>query len=99
VSLPNQEASPSIAKKAKKRKTLIRRIRRQKVIIRVIPIPSVPKTILKEDKEDDLPLSQMTLLARAMEEERRRRSTITPPFIPTQPIQVTTLEDELQKWI
>ena len=58
--------------KEKKKKTLVRRTRRQKVIRRVIPIPSILETIPKEDEEDeedDLSLSQRTHLATAMEEE------------------------------
>lgn len=102
VSLPSQEASPSIAKKDKKKKTPVRRTRKQKVIRRVIPIPSVLETILEEDEEDeenDLPLIQRTHLPRTMEEEQRRSSTIMLPSIPTQPIQVTTSDYELQQWI
>ena len=66
--------------------------RRQKVIRKVIPFPSVLEVILEEEEEeeeddeveeDNLPLSKRTHLARDIEVEWRRSSTITPPSIPT----------------
>ena len=71
-------------------KTLFKR--RQKVIRKVIHFLSVLEFILEEgeeddeDEEDNLPLSQRTHLSRVIEVEQRRSSTITPPYIPTQPI-------------
>ena len=46
------------------------------------------------DKIEYVPLSQRTRLAKVMEEERIRISTLPPPSIPKEPIQVTTSEDE-----
>ena len=80
------QASPSTPKR-RKIKTPIKR--RQKVIRKVIPFPSVPKNITKEEEEDDedeednLPLSQRTHLSRATDLEQRIISTIIPPSIPT----------------
>ena len=99
--LQEEEASPSVAKKAKAR-PMVRRTRRKKIQRKVIPIPLVLETNLEmdeedeEDKKDNLPLNQRTCLARASQEERRRSSNINPPFIPIQPIEVTTSEDEKQ---
>ena len=78
-----------MAPKKRKMKTPIRRTRKQKVIKKVIPFPSVPEVIPKEeeedneDEEDNLSLSQRAHLARATKVEWRRSSTITPPSIPT----------------
>ena len=69
-----EEASPSAPKKINM-KTLVKRIRRKKVIRKVIPFPSVPNVIPKEeeendeDEEDNVRLSQMTHIARATEVE------------------------------
>ena len=44
-------------------------------------------------------MSHRTQLSKALEEERRRSSTLTPPSDPKELIQVTTSKDEKQQWI
>lgn len=46
-----------------------------------------------------VPLSQRTRLAKSVEKERRRSSTQTHTSSLRDPIQVSTLEYDLQKWI
>ena len=80
-----EEASLLTPKRAKT-KTPIKKTRRQKAQRKVTPIPLVPETIPEEDEEDEednLPLSQRTHLAREIEVDGKRSSTIIPPSIPT----------------
>ena len=53
VSTPHQieKASPYVPKKVRKNNTLFKK--RQRVIKKVVPIPSIPKPIPKEDEEGD----------------------------------------------
>lgn len=52
---------------------------------KVVPIPSILEPILEEDEEDDdgddVALNRRTQLARAIEQEIRRSSTVMPPSI------------------
>lgn len=43
--------------------------KRQKVTKRMVPFPFVPKTILEEEEEEEVPIQRRTQLARAMEKE------------------------------
>ena len=70
------------------------------MIKKVIPLPSIPKPILEEakeeDDEDNLSLNWRTQLIRATKEEHRRISMITLSSIPNEPLHTTTLEDEME---
>ena len=73
----------------------------------MVPFPSVPETILEEekeeeeeiDKEEEVPLQRRTQIARATLQERRRSSIGTSPSIPAGPLEVSSLEDKVQKWV
>ena len=53
----------------------------------------------EEDEEEDVSLQRRTWLGRSMEQEKRRSSTVTPPSIPEEPLEVSSLEDEVQQWV
>ena len=100
-----EEASPSTSKKVRIESTMGGSHRR-KLKKNDTPLPQLPKTIPKvKVEEEDMEqieyvfLSQRTHLARDMEQERRRSSTIMPPSTPKEIIQVITSEDEKKQWI
>lgn len=71
----------------------------------MVPFPSFLDPILEEkeeeeeDEEEDVPLQRRTQLARPTEQEKRRSSTVTRPSVPEEPLEITTSEDEVQKWV
>ena len=69
------------------------------MIRKVVPIPSISKPILEEDEEEDdeenAPLNRRTMLAKSIKQERKRSSMVMPPSIPREPLQSSTLEDEM----
>lgn len=44
-------------------------------------------------------MQRKTWLARAIEQERRINSMVTLPSILEEPLEVTSLEDEIQQWV
>ena len=76
--------------------------KRQRVIRRMVHVPSISKPIRKgeeeeeEDEEEDVPLQRRTQLVRPMKQERRRSSMMTLPSAPEEPLEISTLEDEVE---
>ncbi len=80
--------------------------KRQRVRKRLVPIPSIPKTIPKEEsdegeiesneEEEQLPLQRRTWLAKATKLERRKNVTNTPPPTQAKIVEVSSSEDEVQ---
>ena len=71
-----------------------------------MPNPSIPKTIPKEESDEDetesdgeeeqVPLQGRTQLAKATELERKKNVTNTPPPTQVETIEISSLKDEVQ---
>ena len=46
-----------------------------------------------------MPLQGRTQLEKVLEMERRKSSTVIPPSTPEEPLEITTLKDEVQQWV
>ena len=93
---PAQKQSVSPVAPMKKKRIKIWMKKRQKVIKRIMPFPSVPETIPEDEEEEEeetneeeeVPTQRRTQLARAMEEERRKSTSSISPSTQVRPLQV-----------
>ena len=98
-----EPASPAIPQRQKRIK--IRMNKGQRVCKRLVPNPSIPKTIPKEEtneeeieseeEEDQVPIKRRTWLAKAIELERRKSAMSTPSPTQEEPVELSSSEDEV----
>ena len=79
--------------------------KRKRISRRLVPNPSIPKTIAKEEEhkeetkleeeEEQVPLQRRTWLAKSTELERRKSTSSTPPSTQVEPLELYSLEDEV----
>ena len=82
----------------------VRMNKRQRVSKRLVPNPSILKTILEEEiksgkEEEQVPLQRRTWLAKATKMERRKSAMSNPPPTQEKLVELSSLEDEVQRWV
>ena len=81
--------------------------KRQRVSNRLVPNPSIPKAIPKEEdeeeteseEEEEVPLQRRTRLAKVVELERIKSAMSTPRPTQVEPLELSSLEDEVKQWL
>ena len=80
----------------------------QKVRKRLVPNPFVPGTIPEEEidqdeteseEEEEVPLHRRTRQAKAIEIEVRKNATSITPSTQSRPVELSSSEDEVQRWV
>ena len=79
--------------------------KRKRISRRLVPNPSIPKTILEEneegeqttskEEEEQVPLQGRIRLGRATKLQRRKSATGTSPSTQAEPLELSSLEDEI----
>ena len=83
--------------------------KRKRISRRLVPNPSIPKTITEEEEDEEeikseeeeehVPLQGRTQLENFEELERRKSATGTPLSTQVEPLELSSLEDEVQQWV
>ena len=80
----------------------------KKVRKRLVPNPFVPGTILEEEndqdetkseEEEEVPLQRRTRQTKATEIEVRKNAASITPSTQSRPVELSSLEDEVQRWV
>ena len=69
--------------------------KRKRISRRLVPNPSIPKTILEEE-EEQMTLQGRTQLEKAIELKRRKSAMGTLPSTQVEPLELSSSKDEVQ---
>ena len=101
---PLHEEHTSLVTPQRQKRIKVRMNKGKKVRKRLMPNPSIPRTILEEEidkdetkseEEEEVSLQRRTRQAKATEMEIRKNSTSTTPSTQSRPIELSHLKDEV----